>query len=451
MDYPFIKTPSQNKIYLTNKERVVERLNKLRSGLDPKQATLITDKSLIGWVFGARLTKATSEKSILPNCVAFISTNSISQGEQVCVLWKELFRKKINIHFAYRSFVWTSESSGTAQIHCVIIGFGNFEAKNKYLFYKEGDAVHSIEVKNISPYLIPGSNTLIQSRSVPISPCPNISYGSMMIDKKRGASDELGLTFGKEQRLALIEETPELKPFIRRFYGSEEFINNQKRWCLWLVDISPDIINKSSLLRKRIDNIRKFRQKSSREQTQKLAQMPMLFGENRQPNSKYLLIPKVSSEQRNYVPINFMSSINIASGSTLVIPNANIYHFGILTSKIHTEWLKLVGGRMKSDYQYSNTLVYNNFPWPTPTEKQKENVIKKAQRVLDVRKLFSKKTFAVLYHRLTMPPPLAKAHHELDKAVERCYRKKPFKNDCERLTFLLELYEKLTTGNLWNE
>jgi hypothetical protein len=214
------------------------------------------------------------------------------------------------------------------------------------------------------------------------------------------------------------------------------------------VDIPPNIVNKSPLLKKRIDNIRKFRLKSNRKQTRELARTPTLFGENRQPNSKYLLIPKVSSEQRDYVPINFMSSINIASGSTLVIPNADIYHFGILTSKMHMEWMRLVGGRMKSDYQYSNTLVYNNFPWPAPTKKQKENVIKKAQHIFEIRKQFSNKTFAVLYHRLTMPSLLAEAHHELDKAVERCYRKKPFDDDWERLTFLFELYEKIISGLL---
>ncbi|MDR1923488.1 MAG: N-6 DNA methylase [Planctomycetaceae bacterium] len=381
--------------------------------------------------------------------VAFLSTNSISQGEQVGVLWKELFRKKINIHFAYRSFVWTSESSGKAQIHCVIIGFGICETKNKYLYYNDAGVIHSMQVKNISPYLIHGNNILIQSRRTPISSCPEIYYGSMMIDKDRGDSDEFGLTFGDEQRKALIEELPELKRYIRRFYGSEELINNQKRWCLWLVDAPPDIVNKSVLLKRRIAGVQKFRMNSPRKQTQELARTPMLFGEIRQPNSRYLLIPKVSSEHRCYIPICFMPPTSIASGSTLIIPNADIYHFGLLTSEMHMDWMRLIGGRMKSDYQYSGSLVYNNFPLPNPTDKQIKTVKEKAAAILEIRKQFPKMTLAELYNPLTMPPVLSKAHRELDRAVERCYRsKKPFANDYERLAFLFELYEKLTTGSL---
>jgi hypothetical protein len=348
------------------------------------------------------------------------------------------------IHFAYQAFVWTSEAPGKAHIHCVIIGFGLTEPEKKTLFHEDTNGKHAIYVSNISPYLIPGGNTLVRSRRKAICDAPEIYYGSMMIDKPRGSSDELGLTFGKQQRKQLFDECPELRQYIRRFYGGDEFINHQERWCLWLVDAPPDLINKSPLLKKRIENIRCFRLGSNRQQTRELAKTPTLFGEIRQPDSTYLLIPKVSSELRTYIPIGFMTPGNIASGSTLIVPGATAYHFGILTSLMHNTWMRHVCGRMEMRYQYSNSLVYNNFPWPESTEKQMAAVQEKAKAVLAVRKQFSTYPLATLYHPLSMPPALAKAHRELDRAVERCYRSKPFTSDQERLEFLFALYEKLT-------
>ena len=378
--------------------------------------------------------------------VAFLATNSISQGEQVSVLWDDLFQKNIIIHFGYQTFAWTSEARGMAHIHCVIIGFGLTEPENKLLFHEDANGLHSIKVPNISPYLIQGGNTLIRSRRKAICNVPEIYYGSMMIDKPRSSSDEFGLTFGEQQRKRLLADCQELKPYIRRFYGGEEFINNQERWCLWLVDAPADLINKSPLLKKRIDNIRSFRLSSNRPQTRELASTPMLFGEIRQPKTTYLLIPKVSSERRTYIPIGFMTPSNIASGSTLIVPGATSYHFGVLSSLLHNTWMRRVCGRMKSDYQYSNSLVYNNFPWPEPTEKQVAVVQEKAKAVLAARKQFSTNTLAILYDPLSMPPPLAKAHRELDKAVDRCYRSKAFGDEQERLEFLFEMYEKLTVA-----
>ena len=375
--------------------------------------------------------------------VAFVSTNSITQGEQVGVLWNALFQKNVTINFAYPAFIWTSEARGVAKVHCVIIGFGLSEPEKKLLFHENANGLHSMQVPNISPYLIQGNNTLIRSRRKAICNVPEICYGSMMIDKPRGSSDEFGLTFGVEQRKQLLAECPELKQYIRRFYGGEEFINGLHRWCLWLVDAPPDIINKSPLLKKRIDNIRRFRQNSNRPQTQELARTPTLFGEIRQPNSTYLLVPKVSSERRIYIPIGFMAPSNIASGSTLIVPNATAYHFGVLSSLMHNSWMRLVSGKMEISYQYSNSLVYNNFPWAEPTEKQIATVQEKAKAVLAVRKQFSTNTLAVLYDPLSMPPALAKAHRELDKAVDRCYRSKPFRDEQERLEFLFAMYEEL--------
>ncbi|MDR1385500.1 MAG: hypothetical protein LBJ67_16875, partial [Planctomycetaceae bacterium] len=375
---------------------------------------------------------------------AFLSTNSITQGEQVGVLWNEIFRKGINIHFAYRPFIWTSEAKGKAHVHCVIIGVGHFDPTTKYLFYEDKTGIHSRQVKNINPYLVQGNNIPICSRRFPISDVPIMNYGSMMIDKARGDSDEFGLTFGMEQRKKLLKECSELKPYIRRFYGGNEFINGLERWCLWLVDAPPGLINKSQLVRKRINKIREYRLNSDRSQTKELANSPTLFGEIRQPRTTYLLIPKVSSERRRYIPIGFMSPANIASGSTLLVANANNYHFGILSSYMHNVWMKHVCGRMKSDYQYSSSVVYNNFPWPNATEKQKNLVMEKAKKVLAVRKSFSHETFAALYDPLTMPKELLKAHRELDKAVDLCYRSKPFADDQERLAVLFDIYEKLT-------
>jgi hypothetical protein len=379
---------------------------------------------------------------------AFVSTNSITQGQQVAVLWSGLWaiNPNLRIQFAHRTFEWTSEARGKAHVHTVIICFGNDPINRYSLFeYETTKSDPTVtEVSRINPYLIEASNVLIGSRRASINAPKPISYGSMMIDKDRKDSDDMGLILNSKSIDLILSECPEFTPYIRMLYGGEEYINGDQRWCLWLVDAPPAIITKSQEVRRRIEGVRKFREKSNRPQTKKLAITPQLFGEIRQPSSQYLIIPKVSSEVRRYIPIGFVMPDVIASGSSLIVPDADVWDFGVLTSAIHNAWLKVVGGRMKSDPQYSNEIVYNNFPWPMDaTEAQRETVEKAAQAVLDARAQFPDSTLADLYDPIAMPPALAKAHAALDLAVDRCYRKEPFNSDRERVEHLFALYEKL--------
>lgn len=385
---------------------------------------------------------------------AFVSTNSISQGEQVGILWGHLFQHyHLKIHFAHRTFSWASEASGKAQVDVVIIGFGAFDRSPKHLYEyarHDGEPVVSV-VPNINPYLVSGNDTTVSTRTRSISDAPQIFYGSMMIDKDRGSGDECGLILTQEHRAALIAESPALKPFIRRLFGGDEFINDTVRWCLWLVGASPALIRSSPRLMARIETVRAFREQSSRPQTKLLATTPTLFGEIRQPDERYLLIPKVSSENRAYIPIGFLEPIHIASGSALVIPGATNFHFGVLSSAMHNAWNRAVGGRLESRYQYSNNIVYNNFPWPTPLEARHRSAIETcAQSILDARAQFPSSTLADLYDPLAMPAALAKAHAALNHAVDRAYAaasgiraSDPFPTERLRVEHLFALYEKL--------
>ena len=377
--------------------------------------------------------------------VGFVSTNSISQGEQVGVLWSKLFTYGIKIHFAHTTFAWESEASGKAHVHVVIEGFGASDIGNKTLFEYENpkSEAHAIQVKNINPYLADAPDVLVTKRTKPIGEAPEIFYGSMMIDKARAADEDEGLIISSEERKNLLIESPALRPYIRKLLGGEEFINGSYRWCLWLVDAPPELLRESPRLRARLDRVRRFRLSSGRAQTQKLAATPALFGEIRQPSSRYLLIPKVSSETRRYIPVGFIEPAIIASGSALVVPDATLYDFGIISSAMHNAWMRYVGGRMKSDYQYSNQIVYNNFVWPeNPTAQQKAAVGKAAEAVLAARKQFPDTSLADLYDPVTMPPVLSKAHAELDRAVDRCYRPHPFDRDRLRVEYLFGLFEK---------
>jgi hypothetical protein len=383
--------------------------------------------------------------------VAFVSTNSITQGEQIGILWGELFQRyHLKIHFAHRTFAWMSEARGKAHVHVVIIGFGAFDRADKriYDYETQTDEPMAVSVSNINPYLIAAGDVTVRTRVEPINGAPPISYGSMMIDKDRKAGDEAGLILSREHKDALLAECPKLAPYIRVIYGGDEFLNGVERWCLWLVDAPPRPIRDCALLRDRIETVRRFRESSGREQTRKLAATPSLFGEIRQPNTPYILIPKVSSMQRRYIPIGFVEPEIIASGSTLIIPNASFYDFGILTSAMHNAWMRTVAGRMKSDFQYSNNIVYNNFPWPNPTPEQRARVEEKARAVLAAREPHlpprGMSTLADLYDPNAMPRELVKAHAELDRAVEKCYRADPFHSDRERVEHLFRLYEQLT-------
>lgn len=391
-----------------------------------------------------------------PLRVAFVSTNSITQGEQVGVLWGWMLAQGVHIHFAHRTFSWTNEAKGKAAVHCVIVGFGLQDVAEKTIFeYADikGEAL-AVPVSNINPYLVDAPDLVLEKRNQPICIVPTISYGSM-------ANDDGHLLLDKEQRNALIAAEPATAPYIRRYMGAQEFLNNAERWCLWLKDISPSLMRSSNELRHRIEAVRKFRASSNREATRNLAATPSLFGEDRQPLKSYLLLPKVSSENRPYMPIGFMPSEVIANGSALTISDSGHYEMGVLQSKMHMAWMRAVAGRMKSDYQYSAQIVYNNFPWPdlpeklepnkpqTPTHKAQAAIEKAAQAVLDARAQFPGSSLADLYDPLTMPPALLKAHQKLDAAVDAAYAlvggKKTWKNDAERVAFLFERYQHLTS------
>ena len=373
--------------------------------------------------------------------VAFVSTNSISQGEQVGILWNILYNKyKIKIHFAHRTFKWSNEAKGKAHVHVVIIGFANFDVNKKYLFDYETviSEPHKIETNNINSYLVDGNDVVILKRQKPICNVPEINYGSMAIDNGI-------LILSDEEKIELIEKDSNAEKFIRPFTGGDEFLNNIRRWCIWLKSAEPKEFKSLSIVYERIKRVKEYRLKSSRPQTVKLAEYPYLFGEIRQPENDYILIPKVSSENRKYIPLGIINKNIIASGSCLIIPIYSYYHFGVLSSIMHMSWMKYTCGRLESRYQYSNSIVYNNFPWPENLSEEKSKKVKEfVQIVLDVRKEFPDSSLADLYDPIAMPKKLVDAHKHLDKAVDLCYRPQPFPTELSRLEFLFDLYKKYT-------
>lgn len=370
---------------------------------------------------------------------AFVSTNSITQGEQVGILWNELLRKYgIKIHFAHKTFKWSNEARGKAAVFCVIIGFANFDTDRKFLY--EYDDVkgepHEIKVKNINPYLVPADDILILRRGKSICNVPEIKFGNQPID---GGF----LLLNKKEADDLILEKPESVIYIKKYVGSQEFIHNEERYCLWLKNANPTEINNSPLIKERLKKVSEFRLSSKREGTRDLAKTPSLFAFISHEESDYILIPGVSSENRKYIPVGFMSKDVIASNACLIIPNAELYHFGVLESEMHMTWVRYVCGRLKSDFRYSNSIVYNNFPWPeNPSQEKKEAVEKSAQEVLDVRAKYPTSSLADLYDPLTMPADLVKAHQNLDRAVDNAYGRRTFNSSAERMNFLFELYKK---------
>lgn len=373
--------------------------------------------------------------------VGFVSTNSIVQGEQTSILWGQMLNKyHIKIHFAHRTFKWSNEAKGNAAVYCVIVGFANFDTNNKSIFEYDdikGEA-HEIKSKNINPYLVDAKDIFIGKRRKPICNVPEISFGSM-------PNDGGNFLFKDEEKNDFVAKEPKSEMFFKPLISAHEFLNGHNRWCLWLKNANPTDLKAAKLVTERVENVRKLRAESTRQATQKLADYPTLFGEDRQPNSNYVLIPLHSSETRKYIPMGFCDENSIANNSCSTIPNAKLYHFGILMSSIHMVWVKNMCGRIKSDYRYSNELVYNNYPWPeNPTEKQVLSIEEKAQQVLDVRLQFPNSSLADLYHPLTMPPALVKAHNDLDKAVDLAYRPQAFTSEANRMEFLFERYEKYT-------
>ncbi|MBE9232537.1 class I SAM-dependent DNA methyltransferase [Cuspidothrix issatschenkoi LEGE 03284] len=371
---------------------------------------------------------------------AFVSTNSISQGEQVGIIWQELYNNyKIKIHFAHRTFSWSNEAKGNAAVHCVIIGFGLEDIENKRVFdYLDikGEPTER-KVKNINPYLAPGNDLVILKRTKPIFSVPEMIYGSK-------PTDGGNLLMTDEEKVEYVIQEPSGDKFIKPFISADEFLNGKKRWCFWLKDIQPNELKKLPLLSDRVSQVKKMRLSSTKQSTVKWADFPTLFTENRQPDSNYIIIPLHSSENRKYIPIGLFDKNNIVANSCSCIPNATVYLFGILTSEMHTTWVKYVCGRLESRFRYSNTIVYNNYPFPeNVNEKQKQKVEIAAQAILDTRGKYPDSSLADLYDPLIMPPDLVKAHQILDKAVDLCYRSQPFVSELNRIEFLFSLYESL--------
>jgi len=368
--------------------------------------------------------------------VGFVSTNSICQGLHVLILWPELINNyNIHINFAHQTFKWSNEAKRKAAVYCVIIGFSlvNKNIKKLYQYITVKSEPVEISTKYINSYLVEGENIFIKSRTTSICNAPEIKFGSM-------AADGGFLLFTPKGKDEFLKKEPKANIYFRRIVGSEEFINNKERWCLWLVDIEPSVLRNLKYIVELINKVKDVRKKSARPH---LANIPHLFAQIAQPKEgNYIVIPKTSSERRKYIPMGFLSSDVIASDLVFIIPNANTYHFGILTSTMHMTWTRYVCGRLKSDYRYSKDIVYNNFPWPKPTEKQITEIKKLSQKILEVRLKFPKSSLADLYDPLTMPLELLKAHQKLDKAVENAYGR-IFSNDSERITYLFELYNKL--------
>lgn len=378
--------------------------------------------------------------------VAFVSTNSITQGEQVAVLWQPMLsRYGIRIHFAHRTFKWTIDEKKAkgmriAAVYCVIIGFAAQEPESAALFdyEKPTSEPHRVKAKNINPYLIDAASVVMAKRTKPLCDVPEMCFGSKPVD-------DGNFFFTNEEKVDFLKSEPQAESFIRPILSAKEFLHGEKRWCLWLKDADPALLRKCPLVLERIERVRAFRLASSKGQTREAANTASLFSEIRQPTSSYILVPRHSSENRQYVPVGFFDANSIVSDSCNCIPNATLYHFGILTSQIHMDWMRYVCGRIKSDYRYSNTLVYNNFPWPQDVKaEQVKEIEAKAQAILDARALFPSSALADLYDPLTIPEQLMKAHHTLDKAVDKLYRKEAFTNERQRVEYLFDQYQKLS-------
>lgn len=369
---------------------------------------------------------------------ALVSTNSICQGEQTTILWKDMLNNGININFAYRTFRWDSEASLKAHVHCIIIGF-SYKLRDKRIIYDNGKFN---EAKNINAYLVDAPNVLLDSRSNPICNVSKADFGSMPNDN--GFLSD----YSKEQVLEINTKYPESENMFKLFIGATEFLHKKERYCLWLKGISPTLIKKVPPVYEAVEKVKELRNNSNREATRKLADIPMLFGEIRQPDGDYLVIPCHSSEKRRYIPVGYVDKNVICSNANILVPNANLYSFGVLMSNVHNSWMRIVSGRIKSDYRYSVKIVYNNFPWPNPTKEQKEKIEKTAQAILDARELYPDSSLADLYDELTMPVELRKAHQANDVAVMEAYGfnwKTMTESMC--VAELMKMYQKLVDSD----
>jgi hypothetical protein len=377
---------------------------------------------------------------------AFVSTNSITQGEQAGILWPDLFRRGVKIHFAHRTFQWSSEARGRAAVHCVIVGFGidcvggGFKPTptEKIIFDYETpkSEPHAVKAKNINAYLVDAPDVVVNNRSEPLCAVPRMLWGNKPTDGGH-------LILSPEEREALMLQEPAAAPFVRPFISGGDFINGVQRYCLWLKGASPEQLRQLPQVMARVEQVRLFRLASKAATTRDFASFPTLFRQIAQPESDYLAVPEVSSERRLYIPIAFVSHEVICSNKIQFVPDASLYHLGVLCSVMHMAWMRAVCGRLENRYSYSNTIVYNNFPWPEPTDQQRSTIEAAAQGVLDARTKFPSATLADLYDPLTMPPELVKAHQALDRAVDAAYGKKGFASEAERVAFLFERYQQL--------
>ena len=364
---------------------------------------------------------------------ALVSTNSITQGEQVAILWKNLFEHGVHIDFAYRTFRWDSEASLKAHVHCVIVGFSKASNQKPKRIFDGG----SVKIaKNINGYLIEADNIVIESRTNPICKVNTIRMGNQPID-------DGNYIFTEEEMAEFIRIEPKSKPYFHLFYGSKEFINRIPRYCLWLGECSPKELRSMPECMKRIENVRQFRLSSKRASTLKLADTPTRFQTENMPTTNYIVIPEVSSQNRRYVPMGFMTPDIMCINKVRLMPNATLYHFGVLTSNVHMAWMRTVCGRLKSDYDYSIKIVYNNFPWCTPTPEQKANIEKTAQAILDARAKYPDCSLADLYDETTMPPELRKAHQANDFAVMAAYGFNRKITESECVAELMKRYQAL--------
>ncbi|MBE8949875.1 MAG: class I SAM-dependent DNA methyltransferase [Quinella sp. 3Q1] len=367
---------------------------------------------------------------------ALVSTNSVCQGDSVGTLWKNLFKQGIHIDFAHRTFKWLSDSENMAHVHCVVVGFSSAPNKKPKIIFDGGKI---FVAKNINAYLVDGEDIFVESRNTPIQDgVPELLTGSQRIDNEK-------YIFTPEEMDDFIKREPSAEKFFKPWFGAEEFIKGKKRFCLLLKDLPPEEIKKFPLIAERVEAVKNFRLASNRKSTKQIANKPTKFGLEIIPQKTFLVIPVVSSERRRYIPINFMSPENLCSNQLNLVRDAELYHFGILNSSIHMAWMRTVAGRLKSDYRYSATIVYNNFPWPTVTERRRRMIERSAQNILDIRADFPDWTFAKLYDEATMPDELRLAHKANDYAVALAYGFENFWEDEARVVAeLMKLYKALT-------
>ena len=367
---------------------------------------------------------------------ALVSTNSITQGEQVASIWKplkDLFNLQIN--FAYQTFRWDSEASLKAHVHCVIVGFSCYNTNKPKTIYTSGE--QTIAAENINGYLVNADDIFVESRNKSLCDIPPMIYGSKPVDGGFFLMKE-------EEKNEILAKEPNLAKYIRQIYGAEEYINNKKRYCLWLVGASPADIKNSPTLFSRVQSVREYRLQSTKEATRLSADRATEFQEVRYSTTEYIIVPRVSSEKRRYVPIGYIQPNCVTNDSVQFIPNATLYHFGILTSNVHMAWMRVVCGRLEMRYRYSKDIVYNNFPWPAITPEQEAEISRTAQAILDARNLYPDCSLADLYDEVTMPVELRRAHQANDKAVMRAYGLPITTSESDTVTHLFQLYEELT-------